>query len=109
MVMRVSLKWLRDYVDVNVSAAELGRRLTMAGIELDGINPVGASWDHVWTARVEAIERHPNADRLQLVTASYGDGRSKVVVTGATNIAIGDIVPLGLVGTRYLNGHVSPP
>ena len=107
--MRVSLKWLRDYVDVTVSAAELGRRLTMAGIELDGIHPVGASWDHVWTARIDAIERHPNADRLQLVTASYGEGRTKVVVTGATNIAVGDIVPLGLVGTRYMNGHVSPP
>lgn len=106
--MRVSLKWLRDYVDVNVSAAELGRRLTMAGIELDGIHPVGASWDHVWTARIDAIDRHPNADRLQLVTASYGEGRTKVVVTGATNIGVGDIVPLGLVGTRYMNGHVSP-
>ena len=107
--MRVSLKWLRDYVDVTVSAAELGRRLTMAGIELDGIHPVGAPWDHVWTAHIDAIERHPNADRLQLVTASYGEGRTKVVVTGATNIAVGDIVPLGLVGTRYMNGHVSPP
>lgn len=107
--MRVSLKWLRDYVDIVVSAAELGRRLTMAGIELDGIHPVGASWDHVWTARIDSIERHPNADRLQLVTASYGEGRTKVVVTGATNVSVGDIVPLGLVGTRYMNGHVSPP
>ena len=106
--MRVSLKWLRDYVDVTVSAAELGRRLTMAGIELDGIHPVGAEWNHVWTARIDAIERHPNADRLQLVTASYGEGRTKVVVTGASNIRVGDIVPLGLVGAKYMNGHVSP-
>jgi phenylalanyl-tRNA synthetase beta chain len=107
--MRVSLKWLRDYVDISVSATELGRRLTMAGIELDGIHPVGAAWDHVWTARIDSIERHPNADRLQLVTASYGEGRTKVVVTGATNISVGDIVPLGLVGARFLDGHVSPP
>lgn len=107
--MRVSMKWLRDYVEVTVPAAELGRRLTMAGIELDAIHPVGEAWEHVWTARIEAITRHPNADRLQLATAAYGEGRTKTVVTGASNFAVGDIVPLGLVGTRYRDGHVSPP
>ncbi len=106
--MRVSLKWLRDYVEIPVSAAELGHRLTMAGIELDAIHPVGEAWDNVWTARIDAIDRHPNADRLHLVSASYGDGRSKVVVTGAANITVGDVVPLGLVGTRYRDGHSSP-
>ena len=107
--MRVSLKWLQDYVDVTVSAEELGRLLTMAGIEVDAINPVGEAWNHVWTARIDGLSRHPNADRLQLVDAFYGGDRRIQVVTGATNISVGDIVPVGLVGTRYRDSHVTPP
>ena len=106
--MNVSLKWLRDYVGVTATADDLARRLTMAGIEVEGIHHVGAAWENVWVARIETIERHPNADRLTLVTADYGLGRSIRVVTGATNIKEGDIVPLGLVGTRYRDGHSSP-
>ena len=106
--MKVSLKWLRDYVDVTVPAEELARRLTMAGIEVEGIGHVGAAWEHVWVARIEKIEPHPNADRLTLVTADYGNGRRTRVVTGATNIKEGDVVPLGLVGTRYRDGHAAP-
>ena len=121
--MRVSLKWLRDYLDVALPADEIARRLTMAGIEVEGIHYLGGSWDNVWVARIEKIEPHPNADRLTLVTASYGarrrddrersggDGevRRQRVVTGATNIKEGDVVPLGLVGTRYRDGHSDPP
>ena len=107
--MRVSLKWLQDYVDVTVSAEELGRLLTMAGIEVDAIHPVGEAWNHVWTARIDGLSRHPNADRLQLVDAFYGGDRRIQVVTGATNISVGDIVPVGLVGTRYRDSHVTPP
>src|SRR5687768_3984839 len=107
--MKVSLKWLRSYVDVSVTAGDLATRLTMAGIEVDAVHHAGAAWDHVWVARIEKIERHPNADRLTLVTADYGKGRTTRVVTGATNIREGDVVPLGLVGTRYRDGHMSPP
>src|SRR5687768_11457158 len=98
--MRVSLKWLRDYLDVSLPAEEIARRLTMAGIEVDGVHYLGGAWDNVWVARIEKIEPHPNADRLTLVTADYGaDGtaRRQRVVTGATNIKEGDVVPLGLV------------
>lgn len=110
--MRVSLRWLRDYVDVPVPAQELARRLTMAGIEVEAIHavgPGGQAWDNVYVARIVQIEPHPNADRLTLVTAEYGGGRVARVVTGATNIKIGDIVPLGLVGARYRDGHSTPP
>ncbi|MDQ3703097.1 MAG: phenylalanine--tRNA ligase subunit beta [Chloroflexota bacterium] len=109
--MRVSLKWLRDYLDVTQPAEEIARRLTMAGIEVDGIHHLGGSWENVWVARIQRIEPHPNADRLTLVTADYGaNGRERTqrVVTGATNIKAGDVVPLGLVGTRYRDGHSDP-
>lgn len=110
--MRVSLKWLRYYLDVAQPAEEIARRLTMAGIEVDGIHHLGGRWDNVWVARIQGIDRHPNADRLTLVTADYSaDGRERTqrVVTGATNIKVGDVVPLGLVGTRYRDGHTDPP
>jgi phenylalanyl-tRNA synthetase beta chain len=119
--MRVSLKWLRDYLDVAEPAEELARRLTMAGIEVEEIEYLGGAWDNVWVARIEKIEPHPNADRLTLVTAAYGperprgavsgdgQGRRQRVVTGATNIAEGDVVPLALVGARYRDGHSDPP
>src|SRR5688572_13755110 len=107
--MRVSLKWLRDYLDVALPADEIARRLTMAGIEVDAVHHLGGAWEHVWVARIQQIEPHPNADRLTLVTADYGKGRTQRVVTAATNIKAGDVVPLGLVGTRYLDGHTDPP
>src|SRR5687767_15097590 len=107
--MRVSLKWLRDYLEVSLPADEIARRLTMAGIEVDGVHHLGGSWEHVWVARIQKLEPHPNADRLTLVTADYGKGRTQRVVTGAANIKAGDVVPLGLVGTRYRDGHTDPP
>ena len=81
--MRVSLKWLRDYLDVALPADEIARRLTMAGIEVEDIHYLGGAWDHVWVARIETIEPHPNADRLTLVTASYGgDGNGASAGSG---------------------------
>src|SRR6266542_331226 len=107
--MKVSLKWLRDYVDVTLSADDLARRLTMAGIEVESVSRPGGQWEHVLVSRITKVEPHPNADRLRLVTADYGSGRSIRVVTGAPNIAEGDVVPLGLLGTKYVDGHVDPP
>ncbi|HEV2123601.1 MAG TPA: phenylalanine--tRNA ligase subunit beta, partial [Chloroflexota bacterium] len=109
--MNVSLKWLRDYVDIALPAEELARRLTMAGIEVEGTHHVGSSWENVWVARIQRIERHPNADRLSVVAVEYGNGRTQQVVTGATNIKEGDIVPFGRVGTkfRYPNKETGEP
>ncbi|HEX2186038.1 MAG TPA: phenylalanine--tRNA ligase subunit beta, partial [Chloroflexota bacterium] len=110
--MRVSLKWLKDYVELTLPAEELARRLTMAGIEVEAIHYLGGTWEHVWVGRVAAIEPHPNADRLKLVSVDYGRNghdRRQRVITAATNLKVGDVVPLGLVGTRYRDGHSEPP
>ncbi len=56
--MRVSLRWLRDYVDVPVPAHELARRLTMAGIEVEAIHAIGPSgqaWDNIYVARIVQV------------------------------------------------------
>jgi phenylalanyl-tRNA synthetase beta chain len=124
--MKVPLSWLRDYVDVTLPVAELARRLTLAGLEVGGarafglpapeglkVEEAGPVWakDKVVTAQVQKVEKHPNADKLKLVHAEYGAAQPKVVVTGATNLNVGDAgqkVILGLAGTEYWDGHVTP-
>jgi phenylalanyl-tRNA synthetase beta chain len=126
--MKIPLSWLREYVDFDLPVAELARRLTLAGLEVSGVqvvglpipegvrvppDAVGPVWapDKIVTARVVKVEKHPNADKLKLVTAEYGAAEPKVCVTGAPNIAIGDrdiVVVLGLAGTQYWDGHATP-
>lgn len=107
--MRVSLRWLADYVDLVLSPEELAQRLTMSGTEVVSIERVGAGWDKVYVGRVTRRAPHPNADRLQLVTVDYGDGREITVVTGAFNIEVGDKVPLALVGARLIDAYSAEP
>ena len=63
--MRVSLKWLRDYVDVSISGSELANCLTMAGNEVKAVEVIGAHWENVTIGQITAINPHPNADRLK--------------------------------------------
>ncbi len=72
--MRVSLKWLADYVDLLLPTKELAHRLTMAGNEVDAILSTGGDWDLISVAQVTAVERHPNAERLTLTTVDLGGG-----------------------------------
>lgn len=117
--MRVPLSWLRDSVDLPADPAALVERLTLAGLEAAGVEvfglPVpaglrpkdpGLVWerDKVVVGKVLKIDRHPDADKLKLVTIDYGAGEPKTVVTGARNIAPGESgmkVILGLRGTKY--------
>ncbi|MBI4496818.1 MAG: phenylalanine--tRNA ligase subunit beta [Chloroflexi bacterium] len=98
-VMRVSLRWLRDYVDLPPSVEDLAHRLTLSGTEVGGIRTVGVTWDeHVRVAQITRIEPHPNADRLRLATVTLGGDQEKTVVCGAPNIQEGQKVPLAQVG-----------
>lgn len=126
--MKVPISWLRDYVPVTVSIAELVERMTLAGLEVGSIRLFGLStpdglrvkqeergpvWapDKIVTAQVLAVEKHPNADKLKLVSVDYGASTPKQVVTGAPNISLGDKgqkVVLGLAGCRYYDGHSTP-
>src|SRR5437867_9979762 len=103
MLIRAPLSWLREYVDVTVSADDLAHRLHMAGTESKGIER--RAWDKIWVGRIAELAKHPDADKLQLATVEYGEGRRKTVVTGATNLKPGAIVAYGEVGAEYLDGH----
>jgi phenylalanyl-tRNA synthetase beta chain len=123
--MKVPLSWLREYVDVAIPVADLVERLTLAGLEVAGVRLFGVAppqglhvkeeergpvWDRdkIVVAQVQEVERHPNADRLALVTLEYGAGQPKTVVTGAPNLKPGDRgqkVILALCGSRLYDGH----
>jgi phenylalanyl-tRNA synthetase beta chain len=101
--MKVSLNWLKDYVEIRMDWKELIHLLTMAGLEVEGVTSVGEGLDKVVVAEIHSIRRHPNADRLSLVEAkTHQDTFS--IVCGATNIKEGQKVPLALVGARLPNG-----
>ena len=87
--MRVSVKWLKDYLNITISAAELAERLTMAGNEVKAVESIGAEWSNVVVGQVVEINPHPNADRLRLVTVDTGKGR-ETVVCGAFNFDTGE-------------------
>ena len=104
-LIKVPVEWLREYVDIDVPVSELARLLHMSGTEVDKIERVGDSWEHIWVGRIAALERHPDADKLFLATVEYGAGRTTTVVTGATNLTVGAVVPYAETGARVRDGH----
>lgn len=102
--MKVSVKWLRDYVDVTVSANDLANRLTMAGNEVKAVETIGAGWQNVVIGRLIAVNPHPNADRLRLATVDLGK-EQRTVVCGAPNLNIGDKVVFASAGAELRDGH----
>src|SRR5918993_884950 len=102
--MKVPFRWLSEYVDTGLTVEELAHRLTMAGLEAEKISVIGDAWDKIYIGHVDAVQRHPDADRLVLATVDAGEHRLQVV-TGAPNIAQGQTVALALAGARLIDGH----
>src|SRR5438477_163644 len=107
MLIRVPLSWLREYVDVTIPVDDLALRLHMSGTEVKGIER--KAWKDIWVGEIAELEKHPNADKLQLATVEYGGGRRRTVVTGATNLTVGALVPYAELGARYVDGHTGEP
>jgi len=96
--MKFSVNWLREFVELPSSVDELADLLTMAGIEIEGIEKRGANFDKVVVAQIKASEQHPNADRLSVCQVDDGSGETRQIVCGAKNYKVGDKVPLALPG-----------
>ncbi len=97
--MKLSLKWLRDYVDYQGSPDELAHLLTFAGVEVEGVHTRGAAIDQVVVAAILDSKQHPNADRLSVCHVDDGSGQPpRQIVCGAKNYKVGDKVPLALPG-----------
>ncbi|MDB6023492.1 MAG: Phenylalanine--tRNA ligase beta subunit, partial [Pedosphaera sp.] len=95
--MKVTLNWLKQYVDFTWSPEQLAERLTMIGIEVEGIQKLGGEFEGIVVAQVLTRDKHPNADRLSLCRVADGQGERQIVC-GAQNFQAGDKVPLILPG-----------
>ena len=102
--MLLSLQWLREFVPFEGGAEELGRRLTMLGLELEGIHRPFAHLEPFVVGHVLTCERHPEADKLSVCTVDTGDGDPLTIVCGAPNVAAGQKVPVARIGTTMPDG-----
>ncbi|MBW1701359.1 MAG: phenylalanine--tRNA ligase subunit beta [Deltaproteobacteria bacterium] len=103
--MKLSLNWLQDYVDIEMSPDELGQLLTMTGLEVEGIEAAGNSLEEIVAAKILATKPHMEADRLSL--CQVDTGREKVqVVCSAPNLEEGAMVPLALPGVKLPDGTI---
>ncbi len=97
--MQVSLEWLNEFVDLEGIKPELiAHKLTMSGLEVDKIEVTSPKFKNIITAKITALNPHPDADKLQLATVDTGDS-IKTVVCGAKNIAVEQIIPYASVGS----------
>jgi phenylalanyl-tRNA synthetase beta chain len=101
--MRISYLWLKDFVDFTLTPSELADLLTMAGLEVEAVEPVGPELEGIIVGQVLEVRPHPNADKLTLCRVDLG-GRTIEVVCGAPNVATGQKVPFIEAGRTLPDG-----
>jgi len=101
--MKVSVEWLTDFVSPLPAPEELARRLTRAGLEVEGLERPAEALAGVVVARIAAAAPHPDAEKLTVTQVEAGGARLQVVC-GAKNFQVGDLVPLATVGTTLPGG-----
>jgi phenylalanyl-tRNA synthetase beta chain len=102
--MKVPINWLKDYVDVTLPPSELAEKLTLASFEAEEVTATGEGWNNIIVGQLIAVNPHPNADRLRLATVDLGT-EQEIVVCGAPNLNIGDMIAFARVGARLINPY----
>ncbi len=102
--MKLSLNWLRDYIQVDLSPAEIAKILTLAGLEVESIETLSGGFEGVIVGEVLQVEKHPNAD--QLCIANVSDGRDTYqVVCGAPNCRVGLKTAFAPIGATLIDAE----
>ena len=96
--VKISLSWLQYYVDIPVSVEQLCERMIMAGFEVESIEDLSESMDKVVVGKIIRLEKHPDADKLQICQIDIGEEQPVQIVTGADNVFEGALVPAALHG-----------
>ena len=105
--MRILERWLKRYIDFSIGPDELAERLTMLGLEFESVQRLDARYNGFVVGEILTREKHPRADRLSVCTV--GIGRETLqVVCGAPNVAVGQKVPVGLVGATVPRNQHDP-
>ena len=98
--MKISVKWLKELVDVRMDIDALAGALTMGGLEVEEVTPVASAFSGIVVAEVKSVAPHPNADKLRVSQVDAGTGELLTIVCGAPNVAAGQRVPCALVGAK---------
>ena len=101
--MLAPLSWLKDYVDIDVSAEELQNKLFSCGFEVEELTYLGKDVTNVVVGKITKCEKHPDADRLTVCTVDCGKHGVKQICTAATNVFEGALVPCALDGATVLH------
>ncbi len=102
--MKVSLSWLKNYVDIDVPVQELCDKMVMAGFEVEEMTDLSKSMRNVVVGKVTKMERHPDSDHMFICQIDVGTGEDVQIVTGAQNVTEGDLVPVALHDSDLPNG-----
>lgn len=102
--MLAPLSWLKEYVDIDVTPEELEKKLFDCGFEVEQIIPYGDKIDKVVTCKIKEITQHPNAERLRVCQVDAGKYGVLQIITNATNVSVGDIVPVAVDGATLATG-----
>ena len=98
--MKISEHWLREWVNPALDTDALAHQLTMAGLEVDGVEPVAAAFEGVVVGYVLAVEPHLDADKLRVTQVDAGTGTPLQIVCGAANVRVGMKAPCALIGAK---------
>ncbi|HOC73850.1 MAG TPA: phenylalanine--tRNA ligase subunit beta, partial [Candidatus Hydrogenedentes bacterium] len=102
--MQISLNWLKDYVDLDVSVEELCERLTMLGLEIEKVTEPGKEISGVVIGQILSIDPHPDADNLVVCRTDTAGETPLQIVCGAKNMKPGDRVPAAVIGATLPGG-----
>lgn len=96
--MRVSINWLREFVEFDQTPDQLADTLTMLGLEIESIESMAEGVSDIKVGQIKSIEPHPDADRLVICKTDVGENEPLQIVCGAKNMSVGDRVPTAVVG-----------
>lgn len=102
--MKISLNWLKRYVDIPVTVEELCDKMILSGFEVESVEDLSATMKNVVAARILKLEKHPDADKLQICQMDVGAGEPIQIITGAQNVFEGALVPAALHDSHLPNG-----
>ena len=103
--MKFSYGWLREFIPLELSPEDLAKHLLLLGFEVEALERLKAPIEGIVSAEILSIRKHPNADRLSLCEVTDGTDRLSIVC-GATNIQVGQRVPLARIGAKLPGGRV---
>ena len=102
--MNVPMSWLKAYVDIDCDLKEFMESMTMSGSKVEGVTHLGADISNVVVGKILSVEKHPDADKLVVTQIDVGGEKPVQIVTGATNVFPGAVVPVSLNGATLANG-----